>query len=192
MKTPEKTAQTSARRAVYAALLRGINVGGKNQVAMKDLVALFATCGCGDVRHYLQSGNIVFAAGAELVKRLPGMLSVRMEECFGRQFPVVLRSAEELAEVAANNPFLKAGQDPDTLHVAFLEQAPGEERAARLYPDRSPGDEFVVRGAEIYLYVPNGMAKTRLTNLYFDTKLETVSTMRNWNTVLKLRAMTQE
>jgi uncharacterized protein (DUF1697 family) len=88
--------------------------------------------------------------------------------------------------VARTNPFSTQGADPNTLHVAFLADVPRATSVAALDHGRSSPDEFVVRGREIFLRLPNGVARTRLTNAYFDAKLATISTMRNWRTVMKL------
>src|ERR1051326_504418 len=93
--------------ARHVALLRGINVGGKNKLPMAELAELFTTAGCTDVRTYIQSGNVVFHAGAELAPRVPALISARIAEEFGLAVPLVLRSGAELAEVVAANPFLK-------------------------------------------------------------------------------------
>jgi uncharacterized protein (DUF1697 family) len=102
-----------------------------------------------------------------------------------------VRTADELRAVAQGNPFLDEGADADTLHVAFLADRPRSDRVAALDANRSPGDSFVVRGSEIYLRLPNGVARTKLTNAYFDSKLSTISTARNWRTVLKLLELMQ-
>jgi uncharacterized protein (DUF1697 family) len=80
--------------------------------------------------------------------------------------------------------------DIATLHVAFLADAPGAKRTALLDPGRSPPDRFVLRHREIYLHFPNGVARTKFTNVYFDSKLGTMSTVRNWRTVLRLLELT--
>jgi uncharacterized protein (DUF1697 family) len=98
----------------------------------------------------------------------------------------VTRTAAELDAIARNNPFLRDAADPRTLHVVFLAERPGRSRAALLDPDSSPPDRFVLRGGEIYLLCRNGLARSRLTAQYFDSTLETTSTFRNWNTVLKM------
>lgn len=177
--------------ANYVALLRGINVGGKNMLPMADLVAIFAAAGCRDVRTYIQSGNVVFAASGSIAERIAGVVSKEISAGLGLKVPVVLRSSDELRDVVARNPFLKKGVDPVPLHVAFLAEAPARSRIASLDPQRSPGDSFVVRGRDVYLHVPNGMARTKLTNAWLDSKLATTSTFRNWRTVLKLLEMTQ-
>ena len=93
----------------------------------------------------------------------------------------------ELEDAVTSNPFLKAGAAArSSLHVMFLADVPEPSKVAALDPNRSPGDEYVVRGREIYLRLPNGVADTKLTNAYFDSKLARSSTGRNWRTVTKL------
>src|SRR5262245_12012433 len=95
--------------ARYAALLRGINVGGKNKLPMKDLSAIFASAGCTGVETYIQSGNVVFEAPRAVADALPGEIARLIAARFGYRIPVILRSAEELDEVARRNPFLARG-----------------------------------------------------------------------------------
>jgi uncharacterized protein (DUF1697 family) len=173
------------------ALLRGINVGGKNKLPMRDLAAMFSEAGYTNVRTYIQSGNVVFSATPAAAKRLPGLIAQRIADGYGYRVPVVLRAANEFHQVAASNPFLRSAADAGTLHVAFLADLPDQRHIASLDPKRSPGDSFQVRGREIYLHLPNGVAGTKLTNNYFDSTLATTCTMRNWRTVLKLVEMTQ-
>jgi len=170
----------------HVALLRGINVGGKNKLPMKDLAAMFTEAGCDDVRTYIQSGNVLFRARPALARRVPELVTRAIADRAGLRVPVVTRTAAELAKVVSANPLLRAGADHAKLHVAFLAKQPAAGRVAGLDPDRSPPDEFVVRGREIYLHCPGGVARTKLTNDYFDSRLATTSTVRNWNTVLKL------
>jgi uncharacterized protein (DUF1697 family) len=173
----------------FVALLRGINVGGKNMLPMKALVQMFAAAGCKDVRTYIQSGNVIFHATPRVADRLSAVIAARIEKEFGYRTPVVIRTREQLAEVADNNPFLAAGAAENSLHVLFLADAPGPSRIASLDPDRSPPDAFLVRGREVFLHLPNGAARTKLTNAYFDAKLATTSTGRNWRTVNMILGM---
>ena len=175
----------------HVALLRGINVGGKNMLPMKDLARMFTQAGCRDVVTYIQSGNVVFHAPAPLLKRLPAVISAKIAEDFGHSVPVVLRSHEELETVIRGNPFPEAVQQEKTLYVAFLAAAPSAEAIAKLDPQRSPPDRFVVAGRDMYLHLLNHAAKTKLTNAWMDSKLSTVSTARNWATILKLHEMTR-
>jgi uncharacterized protein (DUF1697 family) len=171
---------------MHIALLRGVNVGGKNKLPMKDLAVLFVAAGCSDVVTYIQSGNVVFKAKPAVARRISTTIAQAIASKFGLKVPVVTRSVEELRRAAQSNPFLRRATDTKFLHVAFLLDEPEAGQIAALDPRRSPPDEFEVRGREIYLHCPNGMADTKLTNAYFDSKLATVSTARNWNTVTKL------
>src|SRR5580658_2777263 len=110
------------------ALLRGINVGGKNMLPMRDLAAMFEDAGC---------GNVIFGASASVSKGLAGVIASKIEERFGYNVPVILRTAQQLREVVAHNPFPGA---EDILHVMFLADRPGPARIAALDPGRSAPD----------------------------------------------------
>jgi len=171
------------------ALLRGINVGGKNKLPMAVLASLFEKAGCTGVRTYIQSGNVVFKAAAGVERKIAAAVSKAIQAKCGMTVPVVVRTGAQLAAAVKANPFLKKGVKVETLHVMFLADPPAAAQVAGLDSNRSPGDAFIVRGGEIYLHLPNGAARTKLTNAYFDAKLKTVSTMRNWRTVLTLAEM---
>ena len=181
------------RGGLYVALLRSVNVGGKNRLPMKDLAAIFGDAGCGDVVTYIQSGNVVFRATEACAARVPASVAKAIADNFGFRSPVVLRTAAEIRAVTRRNPFLRVGAsaDFDPLHVMFLADRPTRAQIALLDTRRSPPDEFQVVGREIYLRCPNGAARTKLSNAYFDTKLATTGTMRNWRTVLKLAEMVE-
>ncbi|HWE38503.1 MAG TPA: DUF1697 domain-containing protein [Isosphaeraceae bacterium] len=175
--------------STHLALLRGINVGGKNMLPMKDLARLFVEAGCDGVATYIRSGNVLFDAPAAVADGLPATITARIAADFGHRTPVLLRTTDELRRVVASNPFLPQGVAAETLHVYFLADLPDPARLSTLDPDRSPPDRFHVLGREVYLHLPNGMARTKLTNAYFDSKLATVSTARNWRTATTLLAM---
>jgi uncharacterized protein (DUF1697 family) len=184
-----KSERSSKSAAKHVALLRGINVGGKNMLPMKELVGMFVAAGCGDVTTYIQSGNVVFSANAKVVAGLGSVIAARVEERFRLRVPVVLRTAAEMEKVIRGNPFLLDGADGETLHVCFLADLPDADKVAGLDAGRSAPDEFAAVGREIYMRLVKGVSGTKLTNAYFDSKLKTVSTMRNWRTVLKLAEM---
>ena len=174
---------------VNVALLRGINVGGKNKLPMKDLATMFVDAGCNDVRTYIQSGNVLFRAEPTLNEDISSLISASILSRFGFRVPVVTRTSRELQEIVQANPFMEHSAEPDKLHVAFLSEAPDQVKVTALDVNRSVPDEFAVLGSEVYLYCPNGLARTKLTNSYFDSTLSTISTMRNWKTVLRLLDM---
>lgn len=175
---------------MYAALLRGINVGGRNRVPMPELKALFEKAGHEDVVTYIQSGNVVFRSRTADAATLAADLERRIETAFGPAVAVVLRSPDELAEIAVGNPFLTAGSDTSKLYVVFLRSQPAPGALERLDAGRSPGDEFRLTGRDLYLRLPTGAGRTKLTLDYFERILGVKGTARNWNTLLRLCALT--
>lgn len=171
----------------YVGLLRGINVGGKNQLPMARLVKVYEAAGATAVSTYIQSGNVVFDAPAALAKTLPERVRRALDAELGLAVPVLQRPASALAATLEQNPFPRAPEG--TLHVAFLATKPGAAAIATLEPERSPGDAFAVRGDVVYLHCPTGFGKTKLTTAWLDARLGTTSTVRNWNTVRALVAL---
>jgi uncharacterized protein (DUF1697 family) len=174
----------------FVALLRGINVGGRTMVSMPELRSLFESLGHADVSTYVQSGNVVFRSSTGDGKALAAELEERIRSAFDVSPAVLLRTPEELAEVAAANPFLERESDFLKLHVVFLSAAPAADAVEELDPNRSPPDEFSVLGREIYLHLPNGAGRSKLTIDYFEKRLGVRATARNWKTVTKLLELT--
>jgi uncharacterized protein (DUF1697 family) len=172
----------------HIALLRGINVGGKAKLPMKELAAIFRAAGATTVETYIQSGNVIFEASEP--ESCVDAVTAEIARVYGYPGRIVLRSAEELRRAYQANPFLASptpsADQPDPRHIYFLADSPEQAAIATLDPNRSLGDSFVTQAREVYLHLPQGMARTRLTNAYFDAKLKTVSTARNWKTVGKL------
>jgi uncharacterized protein (DUF1697 family) len=174
----------------YLALLRGINVGGKAKLPMKELASIFGEAGAAAVRTYIQSGNVIFEAAGEVeTASIATRVTAAIAERYGYPGRIVLRSTDEMQAALAGNPFARAGADAEALHVYFLAEKPETTAVKGLDPERSPGDSFAVWGREVYLHLPGGMARTKLTNAYFDGRLKTVSTARNWRTVGVLAGM---
>jgi len=168
----------------FVALLRGINVSGHNPIAMKDLRAMFLALPAEDVTTYLQSGNVVFQAPTTDPSRLGRDIGELIKSHFGLDVMVVVRPGEDLARVAAGNPF----PTEDQLHVTFLAQSPDPARMAALAPP--PGtDSFHLGLQEVYLSCPNGYGRTKLNNAFFEKRLAVTATTRNWRTVTTLAEM---
>jgi uncharacterized protein (DUF1697 family) len=166
--------------ATYVALLRGVNVGGKNTVPMADLRRVFESLGHGEVRTFIQSGNVVLTARRAVT---PKSLEAAIAKELGVTTTVVLRTPAELEKVVKVNPFASA--DPSTLHVGFMVTQPPAASLAKLDGAPFEPDEFAVRGREIYFHLPNGMGRTKLPG-YLDRRLTVPTTVRNWKTVNKL------
>lgn len=169
----------------YVALLRGINLGARNKVAMPALRTLVESLGHEDVQTYIQSGNVVFRSAAAK-KDLAADLEAAIAGEFGVKAAVVLRTRAEVEKAVAGNPFVAAGADENALHVVFLGSPPTKAAAKTLDPDRSPPNEFALRGAEVYLHCPNGFGRSKLSVDWFERKLGGPATIRNWRTVTTL------
>ena len=176
----------------YVAFLRAVNVGGKNKVPMAGLRDALTAAGLDEVATVLQSGNVVFDSGAS-ASAAAKLVAGTIEETFGLQIGVVIRSAAELTAVATTNPFLDAepNRDPKWLHVAFLSARPTAAAVQKLDPDRSPPDAFAVHGREVYLSYPEGSGRSRLTLDYLEKALGVPGTARNWRTVQRLATLVE-
>ena len=157
---------------------------------MAHLVTMFQDAGCQHVRTYIQSGNVVFEASAARARQVPAVVTAAIATELEIDVPIVTRTATELERIVRDNPFVESGTDLGLLQVGFLADHPSAARVAALDPDRSPPDAFTLRGRDLYLRCPNGMARSRLTIAYFDATLQTVTTIRNWRTTRTLLEMT--
>lgn len=169
-------------------LLRGINVGGKNRLAMADLREIADGCGYPDASTYVQSGNLVLPGVSACLETIESQLHRAIELRTGLELSVISRTADEWSAVIAANPFPAAASDGTSLHVIFLAApAPGalaDFDAASLAPE-----EFVVHGREIYLLLPDAIGRSKLAAKVNRLLATSPGTARNWNTVRKLAAL---
>jgi uncharacterized protein (DUF1697 family) len=166
------------------ALLRGVNVGGARTLPMAALEHAFKSAGARTATTVLQSGNVVFEADDSEAVSIATAKAIEAQ--FGFHPAIIVRSASAWRAMVEANPFITAGLPATELHVACLASAPHAADAARLRPESFLPDAFVLTGSDIYLRLPNGVAKANLSNARLDRALATVSTLRNWRTVLKL------
>lgn len=164
----------------YVALLRGVNVGGANRLAMADLRALVERLGFDRVETFIQSGNVLFDAAGRVE---PARLERALADELGLAVDVVVRSSAQLAGIVAANPFTQ--RDPATLHVAFLAEPPAGSLERTLERDRFLPDEFALAAGELFLCLPTGMGRAKLPG-YLGRALAVSMTARNWKTVCRL------
>jgi uncharacterized protein (DUF1697 family) len=173
----------------FVALLRAVNVSGKNRIPMPELRRALGGLGLTEVETYLQSGNVVFdAKGDDPAKQADAIhdLIAREFECDVRV--LVLRAAE-LAQAAAANPFVTGVADEGALHATFLfAPADADGFAGRELPAQT-GERAERAGPVIYLDLPHGYGRTKLNNAWFERALKTPATTRNWRTVVALVQM---
>jgi uncharacterized protein (DUF1697 family) len=173
----------SAKAKTYVALLRGINLGARNRVAMKDLRALVEGLGGEDVRTYLQSGNVVFGA-SDLPADPAKALEASIRKSLGLDVTVLARTKAELDQIVRRNPF--DGADPASLHVTFLADTPAKSGVTDLGEKTFEPDAFDVAVREVYLHCPDGYGRSKLSNAFFEKRLGVRATTRNWKTVTAL------
>lgn len=181
----------------HIALLRGINLGGKNKVAMAELRALVTGLGHSDVSTYIQSGNVLFSAApadADMTAVAQAMSAAIAAE-LGVSAPVVVVSRDELAQIIADNPF--PGQpDPRRVHAVVLSEPPGAELTGKLDAARAKSaakgttDEARVIGRTLYLHTPDGFGNSDLAatviRIVSSPRAGLTGTARNWATTVKL------
>jgi uncharacterized protein (DUF1697 family) len=173
------------------ALLRGINLGSNRRVAMGRLRELIAELGYGDVRTYLQSGNVVLTSPAP-----PERLQRELEELIAREVGletrVLVRTRDELADVIERDPLAGVADNPKRYQVSFLSAEPDPEVVRELGRVDVAPERFVVSGREIYAWHPDGIQRSKLVAALSDKRLGVTATARNWNTVTKLLALADE
>lgn len=168
-------------------LLRGINVGPNNRIAMPALREALAEAGYENPRTYVQSGNVVLdsdASPSELAERVTALLTAQ----FSLTVPVVVRTHKELAQIVKHNPLADVATDPKRYQVSFLSAPLDPEVVERLDAVRAEPERLVVEGREIYAWHPDGVARSKLWNALAG-KLGVTATARNWKTVTTLLEM---
>ncbi|MFB7503801.1 DUF1697 domain-containing protein [Streptomyces broussonetiae] len=177
----------------YAALLRGINVGGAKKVPMADLRTLLAGLGHTGVRTYLQSGQAVFSSDHGDEDSLAAEVSRAVEERFGFPVDVLVRDHAYLRAVAEACPFPAAELQPRQLHITYFSAAVAPDRYADIDQAAHLPEEFRLGDRCLYLYAPDGVGRSKLAErLGRQPARGLIATSRNWNTVLKLVELTAE
>lgn len=169
----------------WVALLRGVNVGGGNKIAMPALRASCERRGFERVGTYIQSGNLVFDASGNEASVTADLRKLLADE-HGLKVPVVVRTAKEMDRLADHHPGLAAGVDPRYLQIVFLDRTPKQADVDRVDGARFEPDTFEVDGREIYVTYPNGSGRSKLTIEVFEKAFGATATARNINTVRRL------
>lgn len=167
----------------YVPLLRGINLGPSRRIAMPALREALTARGYDEVRTLLASGNVVLDSALPEAK-LAAALTQAIAEDFRLDLPVVLRTGKQIADVLAADPFGDVATDTSRYSVTFLPEPPDKTRVADLPP--AEGGKYLVRGRELFLWLPDGMARSVMAKWKWDRLLGVAGTNRNWNTVAKL------
>lgn len=171
-------------------LFRGINVGGNQIVRMDALKELHTSLGLRDIQTYIQSGNVVFTSDNPNVTQIQKDIEDGFAQTFGFPVKVMVRSASELNAIIENNPFQnQPARESKWIIAMFLASDPSSTALEDIQKSYSGPEEIHIIGQEAFIYYPEGMGRSKLTNTLLEKKLKTAGTARNWNTVLKLQQM---
>ena len=173
-------------------LVRGVNVVGRNQIKMDALRHLYESLKFTGCQTYINSGNVVFCTRQRDLTALPERIEKAIERKFGFRPSVIHRTASELRDVIARNPFAKRRHiDPSKFLVGFLARDPGAEACAKLRAINVGPEEVHFTPRELYIYFPNGVGRAELSWSTIDRVMKVAITGRNWNTITKLLAMAE-
>ena len=172
---------------VLISMLRGINVGGHNQIKMDSLRSLYVSLKLEDPRTHVQSGNIIFRTKAKNSATLAKKIQNAIEAKFKCRPEVILRTPDELRSAIAASPFAdRPHLEPGKILVTFLAAEPGREAHTALLAFKNYPEELHLKGRELYIYFPNGAGQSKLPWSTIAKLLNTTGTARNWNSVLKI------
>jgi uncharacterized protein (DUF1697 family) len=177
--------------ARHIALLRGVNLAAHKRIAMPALREALSEAGFEEVRTYLQSGNVVLTSGASadtVARKFRKVIADR----FGLDVEVVVRTRAELAAIVKRDPLGKVAKDPERYQVSFLAAKPKAEAVRKLEEAAIEPERLVVHGREAYAWHPNGVGRSKLAALLAGNGLGVPATARNWTTVTKLLALSEE
>lgn len=177
----------------YIALLRGINVSGKNMIKMEELRQMFEALGFTNVTSYINSGNIAFDIGSsgnkaslKSQKEIAERIEAAIEKSFGLVIQTMVRTQADIRRAFELDPFSGRYESHKEMHLLFLKQEMDEEKQAELLGKQTDNERFLINGREIYCHLKLGVADSLLGKGFIEKKLKTPVTARNWRTVQKL------
>ena len=168
------------------ALMRGINVGGKHCLPMKELVSFFESAGCKNVRTYIQSGNVVFEHAERWGTDQAKLIAAEIAQRKGFTPHILILSKREFLESQSGNPF--PTDEGKHLHCFFLDAQPKQPKLDRLHGLKSDTEQFALIKKAFYLFAPEGIGRSRMASAV-ESALGVHATARNWNTMTKLATM---
>jgi uncharacterized protein (DUF1697 family) len=175
---------------IFIAILRGINVSGKNRIKMEELKKSFEAIDCENVKTYVQSGNVVFTSRNTNGYELRTNIEKQIKEEHQLDVPVLIMTLNGLKEVIEKNPFLyQIDLNPEFFHVTFLEQKTAFTEFEKILSKLTGDEKIEIIDNSVYLYCPNGYGNTKLSNTFLEKQLKVRATTRNWRTCLNLLDM---
>lgn len=162
-------------------ILRGINVGGKRKILMKDLRALLEKEGFINIKTYIQSGNIGFDSSEEITQlqdKIENLIKIE----FGFDVPVIVLDQNNIQKIIKGMPY----DESENIHITFLKDTPKVDDIKSIEEIDFLPEEFKIKVRAVYLKCVEKYHKSKLSNNFFEKKLKVTATTRNWKTVNKL------
>lgn len=171
----------------YLALLRGVNVSGKNPLKMNEFKLFLEGKKFENVKTYIQSGNIIFDYPKENSGKIAKHLKELIADKYSYDIPVIVIKMNQLKDIITNNPYPEyANNEPTKVLVSFFSNQPLEESVQRFNSKVYATEKYELNDTFLYLYCLNGYGKAKINNNFIEAKLKVDATTRNWKTILKL------
>jgi len=174
----------------YIVLLRGINVGGHRRVPMAELRELLSNSGFRNVKTYIQSGNVILESTKDSSQNIEDIIHKAIIAHYGFEVSIVVRTREELQTVFDNCPFSE--EKKKSCYFVVLHNIPDEELVKTASEKVYEGEEYVIINDCIYFYSAKGYGQVKFNMNFFERKLKTSSTSRNYNTMVKLLYLSED
>ena len=175
---------------IYISLLRGINVSGQKKINMKELQAMYESLKFKNVKTYIQSGNVIFETSESSTLSLQKKIEKKIEEVFSFDVVVFCYSIQEWKKIIKANPFTK--EDTGRIYVTLLADATTAKPMDDINKVKHELEKIHIDKKSIYFFCPTGYGQSKLSNNFFERKLKTSATTRNWKTMDTLLTLAEE
>ena len=176
----------------YISILRGINVSGQKIIKMAKLKSNFESCGFTNVQTYIQSGNVVFCSDIKSRLKIKERIENKIIEVYNFSVPTFILTKSKIEKAITGIPFDVSKIDFSKVSITFLDSVPKNNSIENIEKFQGKNEKIVITEDVIYLYCPDGFGKTKLSNNFFEKKLNVTATSRNWKTTNKLSEMIKE
>ena len=174
----------------YIALLRGINVGGHKKIPMLDLRALLTKGGFENVHTYIQSGNVIFESSEQSVQKIEDIIKMSILDHFGFEVSVLVKTHQNLKRIFDDSPFSEDKKKKS--YFMMLDNIPNDDLVKMASEKTYEGEEYYIINNCIYYFCEKGYGQAKFNMDYFERKLNTFATARNYNTMVKLLSLSLE
>mgnify|MGYP003668724380 CR=1 FL=1 len=170
----------------YIALLRGINVGGKNKLLMRELKPALEKIGFNQVTTYIQSGNVVFKVTQKTTDELRSLIEECITASFGLSVKTIVLTLDQLIELESANPYHLQNIEIEKKYGCFIDSVATDEGLEKLSRYNIKNDEYLIYNQIIYLNFADRAGNSKLSNNLIENKLNLNATTRNWKTICQL------